>query len=64
MVARISLAMDGLVDHAELGRPGRVPGTRELVVTGTPFIIPYRIKDSSVEILRIYHASRRWPDDF
>ncbi len=44
------------------GRPGLMPYTRELVVPGTPFIIPYRIKDGVVEILGILHSARRWPD--
>lgn len=47
-----------------IGRPGRIGGTRELIVAGTPFIVPYRVKDESVEILRIYHAARRWPSAF
>ena len=46
------------------GRPGRVAGTRELVVPGLPFVVPYRVRKQTVEIIRVYHASRRWPDDF
>ena len=46
------------------GRPGRVAGTRELVVPDLPFIIPYRIQGQSIEILRVYHAARRWPERF
>lgn len=44
------------------GRPGRVPGTRELVVPGTAYIVPYRVQGLEVQILRVYHAARRWPD--
>ena len=44
------------------GRAGRVPGTRELVIPNTPFIVPYRVKDDSIQILRVYHTSRKWPD--
>ena len=47
-----------------IGRPGRIEGTRELVVFGTPFIMPYRVDEESVEILRVYHAARRWPSGF
>ena len=47
--------------HAALGRPGRVLGTRELVVRGPPYVIPYRVRDNHVEILRVLHTSRRWP---
>ncbi|HEX6804067.1 MAG TPA: type II toxin-antitoxin system RelE/ParE family toxin [Terriglobales bacterium] len=44
-----------------IGRPGRVAGTRELVVTGTPYIVPYRVRSGRVEILRVFHGARRWP---
>ena len=47
--------------HAALGRPGRVLGTRELVIQGLPYIIPYRVRDNDIEILRVLHTSRRWP---
>jgi toxin ParE1/3/4 len=42
-----------------LGRPGRVPGTRELVVLKTRYIVPYRVRGDAVEILRVFHTSRR-----
>lgn len=48
----------------EMGRPGRVPGTRELVIPKTPFIVPYRIHGQTIQILRVYHGARRWPDHF
>ena len=51
-----------LADNPRLGRPARVPGTRELVVPNTPFIVPYRLQRNAIQILRIYHGSRRWPD--
>ena len=44
------------------GREGRVAGTLELVVPKLPYVVPYRIKDGQLEILRVYHASRLWPD--
>ena len=61
-----------LLDQAELlltrspaiGRPGRVLGTRELVIVGLPYIIAYRVRDKDLEILRVLHTSRRWPHDF
>lgn len=43
------------------GRPGRVPGTRELAVPATPYLIAYRETAAGIEILRVLHASRRWP---
>ena len=45
-----------------IGRPGRLYGTRERVITGTPFIILYRVRDGVIEILRVIHGARRWPD--
>ena len=44
-----------------LGRPGRMEGTRELVLPPLPFIVIYRIKDEIVEIARILHGAQRWP---
>jgi toxin ParE1/3/4 len=41
-----------------------VPGTRELVVSGTPYIVPYRVRGDLVEVLRVFHASRKWPTHF
>jgi len=64
MVERIIAAIDRLRSHPALGRPGRVPNTRELVVAGTSYIVPYRVKARSIEALRVFHAARRWPDDF
>jgi toxin ParE1/3/4 len=51
-----------LVEHPAIGRPGRVPGTRELVIAGTPFIVPYRVRGNTLQVLRVYHGARRWPD--
>jgi toxin ParE1/3/4 len=51
-----------LPNNPEMGRPGRVPGTRELVIPNTPFIVPYRLVGKTVQILRIFHGNRRWPE--
>jgi addiction module RelE/StbE family toxin len=48
--------------HPAIGRPGRVLGTRELVIGHLPYIIAYRVRDRDVEILRVLHTSRAWPD--
>ncbi len=53
-----------LPDNPHMGRPGRVPGTRELVIPRTPYIVPYRLQSGSIQILRVYHGARRWPDSF
>lgn len=51
-----------LADNPQLGRPGRVPGTRELIILQTPFIVPYRVRNNTIQILRIFHAARGWPE--
>jgi toxin ParE1/3/4 len=51
-----------LSENPQLGNPGRVPGTRELVIPKTPYIVPYRIRGTTIEIARVYHSSRRWPE--
>jgi len=59
----IEHAADQLIDHPRLGRRGRVAGTRERVVPGTPFILIYRVRDDDVQILRLlHHAQQRNAD--
>lgn len=53
-----------LARHPDMGRPGRVPGTRELVLPHFSYIIPYRVREQRVEILRVLHTSRKWPQGF
>lgn len=61
VVARVLEAVAQLADQPGLGRPGRVPSTRELVVARTRHIVPYRVKRDAVEILRVFHTSRSLP---
>ena len=61
VVERVLRAVAMLADQPALGRPGRVPGTRELVVPRTRYLVPYRVRGSAVEILRVFHTSRRLP---
>jgi len=53
-----------LSNHPAMGKPGRVPGTREMVVTGTSYIVPYRVVANEVQILRVLHGARKWPEKF
>jgi toxin ParE1/3/4 len=53
-----------LPDNPQIGRRGRVPGTRELIIPKTPFIVPYRVQRNVIQILRVYHGARRWPANF
>jgi len=61
VLARIRQSSKLLGDQPQTGRPGRVPGTREFVVPGTSFILPYRVISDEVQILRVIHGARRWP---
>src|SRR2546430_12302491 len=47
-----------LPDNPRIGRAGRVPGTRELVIPRSPYIVPYRLQRTTIQILRVYHATR------
>jgi len=58
---RIWDAAQQLAAHPRMGRPGRVAGTRELVIAGLPYILPYVEKEGTVIILRVMHASMKWP---
>jgi toxin ParE1/3/4 len=60
---RIQEAAAILVRHPMAGAVGRIPGTRELVVPGTPWIIPHRVRPGFVDILAVIHGSHEWPDD-
>ena len=60
LAARIAAAVSGLERHPKLGRVGRVAGTRELAITGTPFIAAYAIFDDHIQILAVVHGARQW----
>lgn len=51
-----------LAEQPALGNPGRIAGTRELVVADTRYLVPYRVKNAQVEILRVFHTSRKPPE--
>ena len=59
VVTYIVDAVELLSHHPGLGRPGRVPGTRELSVAKTRYVIPYRVRGQRIEILRVFHTSRK-----
>jgi plasmid stabilization system protein ParE len=48
---------------AELGRPGRVDGTRKLVIQRTPYIAAYRVAGNTIRILRVLHGAQIWPEE-
>ena len=45
----------------EIGRPGRIVGTRELVVPQTLYVIPYRIRRERLELPAVFDGRQRWP---
>ena len=61
-VERILPGIKALSQRPEMGRIGRVPATRELVLS--PLVIAYRLRRGTLEILAIIHGARRWPDNF
>ena len=64
VLTQIQASADSLSRHPEIGRPGRVEKTRELVISGLPYILPYYIKKNEVRILAVLHTARKWPGDF
>ena len=64
ILAAIRVAVDRLGRHPGLGRAGRVEGTRELIISNTPYIVAYRVVENQVRILAIVHTSRQWPRRF
>ena len=60
---RIGTQVRQLLQFPETGRLGRVEGTRELVISRTPYIAAYRIIDDTVRVLRVLHGAQQWPDE-
>jgi toxin ParE1/3/4 len=61
-ISRILSSIEALERFPYMGREGRIDGTRELAITGTPFLVFYRINKNQIEILGVLHAARKWPD--
>jgi len=64
VASRILKSVDLLRTHAQLSRPGRVLGTRELVVPDTPYVIPYRVRRERLELIAVLHGRQKWPGRF
>ncbi|MDR4515762.1 type II toxin-antitoxin system RelE/ParE family toxin [Nitrosomonas sp.] len=64
VLIRIKAAVDNLLRHPEIGRPGRVFGTREMVMNDLPYILVYQITDKDIRILAVMHTARKWPQNF
>jgi len=61
---RILRAVALLAEQPGMGRVGRVSGTREFVITDTPYIAAYQIVEDTLVILRVLHGAQRWPEQF
>ena len=61
-VERILAGIDTLTRHPLIGRSGRIPGTRELIVT--PYVVAYAIGKDAIEVLAVLLGAQRWPDAF
>ena len=57
----VMAAIERLAKLPNIGCPGRVSGTRELVVPSTPYVIPYRVRGERLEIIAVFHRRQRWP---
>ncbi len=63
VAGQLVAAAKALVQNPEIGRIGRIEGTRELVVLKTKYLLIYRVDDKHVKILHVCHARRDWPPD-
>ena len=64
MLGRIFSTVELLENHPELGRPGRIAGSRELALHPLPFLLAYRVRRSKIEIVALLHGARKWPERF
>lgn len=63
IASRIRVAINRLTTFPEMGRLGRVQGTRELIIGGLPYLAVYELQDDRVIILRVLHTSQHWPPE-
>ncbi|MCW2272685.1 type II toxin-antitoxin system RelE/ParE family toxin [Rhodoblastus acidophilus] len=63
VIARSAAAVGALAERPAMGRPGRLEGTRELVLADIPYIIPYRVTQTSIDVLTVMHAAQEWPSN-
>lgn len=58
---RIVATTRRLIDFPASGRIGRIAGTRELVINGTPYVVAYAVAETTIRILRVLHGAQEWP---
>jgi toxin ParE1/3/4 len=64
IIMHIVVSVQQLATIPMSGRTGRVPATRELVISNSPFVVAYRIEKERIVILAIYHGAQQWPEVF
>ena len=64
LLEHIFTAVEQLAQYPQIGRTGRVKGTRELVIAGTPFVVAYRMRQGRIDVLAVLHGARKWPEEF
>jgi toxin ParE1/3/4 len=62
LLEHIFSAVEMLEQYPQIGRIGRVKGTRELVIAATPFVVAYRLRRSRIDVLAVFHGARKWPE--
>lgn len=62
VVERILASLESLPEHPAMGRPGRIEGTRELVIARTPYVAVYEVTTQGVAVVRVIHGAQNWPD--
>lgn len=60
---RIEEQVERLLQFPEMGRAGRIEGTRELVIQHTPYLVAYRVMGKIIRVLRVLHGAQRWPEE-
>lgn len=62
VVTKIPSGVNQLEKFPLIGRAGRVPGIRELVISNSPYVVVYRLKGDAVEVLRVLHSAKQFPE--
>ena len=62
MVSKIIESVEQLLQFPNMGRAGKIVGTREWVITGSPYIVIYTVIQNTIYIVRIFHGAKKWPE--
>lgn len=62
VVQRIQDAVENLRIYPAMGRAGRIGGTRELVISGVPYVVVYTVAGGTLQVAAVIHTARQWPE--